>query len=200
MTGVEHGDGPVEGSFGEVRGGLRAAVEALMMVSDGPVTAEAMADALGVDAQVVLTAVAQVQERYRVGEHGVQVQQVAGGWQVVTRPDLHEFVSGLLVEETTTKLSQAALETLAVVAYQQPVTRSRIAAVRGVNVDGVVRTLVARGLIEEVPSADESYAKQYGTTSYFLQRLGLNSLRDLPPLAPHLPDRADIEEIAGDLP
>ena len=121
--------------------------------------------------------------------------EIAGGYQVTTRPEYNDWVRELLDPRTPTRLSIQALETLAVIAYKQPVSRSRIGAVRGVNVDGVVRTLLSRGLIEE-RGEGEGGAILYGTTPYFLQRLGLDSLDDLPPLAPYLPDVDLLDEIA----
>ena len=125
---------------------------------------------------------------------GFALRRVAGGWRLYTRAEYAPYVEKFVLDGQQIRLTQAALETLAVVAYKQPVTRSRISAIRGVNCDGVVRTLVTRGLIEETGSEPESGAFLYRTTSLFLEKLGLDSVDQLPPLAPFLPD--DIDEIA----
>ncbi|MCD4549371.1 SMC-Scp complex subunit ScpB [Schaalia sp. lx-260] len=126
--------------------------------------------------------------------HGFYVKKVAGGWRIYSAPQYSDVVARFVVGSAQTRLSQAALETLAVIAYRQPISRSRISHIRGVNVDAVVRTLVARGLIEEV---DESLtgARLYGTTPAFLERMGFNSLDDLVPLAPYLPAQEELDEL-----
>ena len=130
--------------------------------------------------------------------HGFELREVAGGWRIYSAPAWAEVVGRFVVGTDTSRLSQAALETLAVIAYRQPTTRSRISHVRGVNVDAVVRTLVARGLIEEVGETD-SGARLYGTTGYFLERMGFDSLDDLEPLAPYLPASEELDGLAHDL-
>ena len=121
------------------------------------------------------------------------MRQVGGGWRYYTRSEHAELIATWLLEGQRGTLSQAALETLAVVAYLQPISRGRVSSVRGVNVDGVMRTLTARDLIVEVGRDDETGARLFGTTGYFLERMGLNSLDELPPLAPHLPDAGALE-------
>ncbi|GAB94845.1 segregation and condensation protein B [Kineosphaera limosa] len=174
-----------------VPGGLRAAVEAVLMVVEEPVTSAALAAALErpePEVEQALVAIAADDEETR---RGFALLSIGGGWRYYSRHDLAPVVEKFLLDGQRARLSQAALETLAVVAYRQPVSRARISGVRGVNVDGVVRTLLTRGLITEIGVDDEHGAVLYGTTPYFLQRLGLRSLDDLPPLAPYLPE-ADI--------
>lgn len=171
-----------------IPGGLRAALEAVLMVVEEPVGSAALAAALDrPQAQVeeALTAIAADDEESR---RGFALLSIGGGWRYYSRHDLAPAVEKFLLDGQRARLSQAALETLAVVAYRQPVSRARISGVRGVNVDGVVRTLLTRGLITEIGVDDEHGAVLYGTTAYFLQRLGLRSLDELPPLAPYLPE------------
>ena len=130
---------------------------------------------------------------YASDGRGFELREVGGGWRYYTAAAAGEYVERFVLAGQTARLSQAALETLAVIAYQQPVSRGRIAAVRGVNVDGVVRTLLTRRLIEEAGVDLEGGAMTYRTTSYFLERLGLRDLSELPPLAPFLPEADEIE-------
>jgi segregation and condensation protein B len=123
------------------------------------------------------------------------LRQVAGGWRLYTRADCAPYVERFVLDGQQARLTQAALETLAVIAYRQPVTRQRVSAVRGVNVDGVVRTLVARGLVVEAGPDEETGATRYRTTNYLLERLGLQSLDELPSLAPLLPE---LDELTSD--
>jgi segregation and condensation protein B len=125
---------------------------------------------------------------------GFELRRIAGGWRFYTRERYAAYVERFVLDGQQVRLTQAALETLAVVAYKQPVTRSRISAIRGVNCDGVVRTLISRGLIEECGSEPDSNAHLYRTTTLFLEKLGLDSVDQLPPLAPFLPD--DVEALA----
>lgn len=171
-----------------VPGGLRAALEAVLMVIEEPVTSAALAAALErpeEEVEATLTAISADEEQAR---RGFALRCLGGGWRYYSRHDLAPAVEKFLLDGQRARLSQAALETLAVVAYRQPVSRARISGVRGVNVDGVVRTLLTRGLITEIGVDEEHGAVLYGTTAQFLQRLGLRSLDDLPPLAPYLPD------------
>ena len=119
---------------------------------------------------------------------------MGGGWRYYTRVEAAPYVERFVLDGQQARLTQAALETLAVVAYKQPVSRARVSAIRGVNVDGVMRTLISRGLVEEAGADTESQATLYRTTSYFLERMGMQSLDDLPELAPYLPDMDDIED------
>ena len=177
-------------------GGARAAIEAVLMVVDEPVTEMALASALGLPVEDVLEHLHGLATEYDQSNRGFAIKGIAGGWRVYSRSEYAPVVEKFLLDGAQAKLSQAALETLAVIAYRQPVSRSRVSSVRGVNVDGVVRTLLTRGLIEEMREEGESGATLYGTTSYFLQRLGLGSLDELPALAPYLPEVDVLDELA----
>jgi len=178
-------------------GGARAAIEAVLMVVDEPVGELSLASALELPVEDVLDHLRALATDYDQNNRGFAIRGIAGGWRVYSRPEYAPVVEKFLLDGAQAKLSQAALETLAVIAYRQPVSRSRVSSVRGVNVDGVVRTLLTRGLIEEMKEEGESGAILYGTTSYFLQRLGLGSLGELPALAPYLPEVDVLDEIAA---
>ena len=174
---------------------LDAALEALLLVIDSPASEDVLASALDQPAERVLAALHRLRDGYTASGRGIDLRQAGEGWRLYTR-DVHApFVERLLLDGQRAKLTRAALETLAVVAYRQPVTRSRVAAVRGVNVDGVMRTLLARGLVEEAGADPETQGVLYGTTELFLERLGLSSLEDLPPIAPLLPDVDAIDDV-----
>jgi segregation and condensation protein B len=179
-------------------GGARAAVEAVLMVIDEPVAETTLASALELPVEDVTAILEELAEEYTAQDRGFMLRRLAGGWRVYTRPEYAPVVERFLIGGQQARLTQASLETLAVIAYRQPISRARISAVRGVNVDGVVRTLLARGLIQEVGQDGEGGAVLYGTTDYFLQRMGLDSLDDLPPLAPYLPPPEVIEELAAE--
>lgn len=176
-------------------GGIRSALEAVLMVVDEPVTEIALATALEVPVEDVRAALTGLEADYEQSKRGFTLRAIGGGWRMYSRADYAPVVERFLMEGQHARLTQASLETLAVIAYKQPVSRSRVGAVRGVNVDGVVRTLLSRGLIQE-QGEGEGGAILYGTTDYFLQRLGINSLDELPPLAPYLPDVDLLDEIA----
>ncbi|GLU45874.1 SMC-Scp complex subunit ScpB [Nocardiopsis ansamitocini] len=170
---------------------LRRDLEAVLMVVDQPVAEYELARAFGVEVEEIAAALHDMAREYTEQGRGFDLREVAEGWRFYTRPECAEAVEHFLRDGHEVRLTQAALETMAVVAYRQPVSRGRVSAVRGVNCDGVMRTLVLRGLIEEAGHDTESGALLYRTTSYFLERLGLRSLDELPDLAPFLPD--DIE-------
>jgi len=176
-------------------GGARSALEAVLMVVDEPVTEVALASALELPVEDVRAHLVALEAEYAEASRGFTLRNVAGGWRVYSRADYAPVVEKFILDGQQAKLTQASLETLAVIAYRQPVSRARISAVRGVNVDGVVRTLMSRGLIEELDDTGESGAVLYRTTPYFLQRMGLSSLEELPALAPYLPDADVIEEL-----
>jgi segregation and condensation protein B len=178
-------------------GGARAAIEAVLMVIDEPVTELALASALELPVEDVLGHLHVLAAEYDEGNRGFEIKAIAGGWRVYSRSEYAPVVEKFLLDGAQAKLTQAALETLAVIAYRQPVSRSRVSSVRGVNVDGVVRTLLTRGLIREMGEEGEFGATLYGTTSYFLQRLGLGSLDELPALAPYLPEVDVLDELAA---
>ena len=174
---------------------LDAALEALLLVIDSPVGEDVLASALGQPVTRVVEALQRLRDGYDDRGRGIDLRQVAQGWRLHTRDVYAPFVERLLLDGQRARLTRAALETLAVVAYRQPVTRSRVAAVRGVNVDGVMRTLLARGLIEETGADPETHGVLYCTTELFLERLGLSALDELPPIAPLLPDIDSIDDV-----
>jgi segregation and condensation protein B len=175
---------------------VSGALEALLLLAAEPVTEFELAQAVGVPESVVAETLAELVAFYEETGRGFELRQVGGGWRYYTRKEYADLITRYVMEGQQSKLSQAALETLAVVAYSQPISRARVSAVRGVNVDGVMRTLLARGLIEEVGHDHESGAVLFATTSYFLERMGLTTLEDLPPLAPQLPE---VEELEAEL-
>jgi segregation and condensation protein B len=172
---------------------LAAALEAILLVVDEPVGEMQLAEILEQPTERVAASLDDISARYTAAGHGFDLRKVAGGWRLYTRPEYAAYVERFVLDGQSVRLTQAALETLAVVAYKQPVTRSRISAIRGVNCDGVMRTLATRGLIEECGTEGETGAYLYRTTPLFLEKLGLNSIDQLPPLAPFLPD--DVEEV-----
>lgn len=172
---------------------LRPALEAVLMIADEPLDHLVLAQAVGHPPADVEQALRGLAAEYAEQGRGFELRELAGGWRFYSREEFADVVSAFVLEGQQAKLSQAALETLAVVAYRQPISRSRISAIRGVNVDGVVRTLVTRGLIVELGNDAESGAILYGTTNYFLERMGLSGLDELPELAPMLPDLEDLD-------
>ncbi|HEU4946578.1 MAG TPA: SMC-Scp complex subunit ScpB [Kribbella sp.] len=173
---------------------MRRALEAILMVTDEPLPVLTLARAVGRPTADVSAALRTLAEEYTDQGRGFDLREVAGGWRYYTRDGAAQYVERFVLDGQQARLTQAALETLAVVAYKQPVSRARVSAVRGVNVDGVMRTLVSRGLVEEAGADTESQATLYRTTSYFLERMGMQSLEDLPELAPYLPEVDDMEE------
>ncbi len=172
---------------------LGGAIEALLLMATEPVPSVELAQALHVPVVRVEAVLAVLVRFYIDSARGFELRHAGGGWRYATRPEFAPMVSAYVLEGQHGRLSQAALETLAVIAYLQPASRSRISAVRGVNVDGVVRTLLARDLIAESGRDPVSGAVLFTTTGYFLERMGLTSVDDLPPLAPHLPDASTLE-------
>ena len=149
-------------------GSVAGALEALLLLTAEPVTEFELAQAVGVPESVIAETLAELEAFYTETGRGFELRQVGGGWRYYTREEYADLITRYVMEGQTSKLSQAALETLAVVAYTQPISRARVSAVRGVNVDGVIRTLLSRGLIEEVGHDQESGAVLFATTSYFL--------------------------------
>ena len=178
---------------------VAGALEALLLLAAEPVTEFELAQAVGVPESEVAETLTELVAFYTETGRGFELRQVGGGWRYYTREEYADLITRSVVEGQQSRLSQAALETLAVVAYTQPISRARVSAVRGVNVDGVMRTLFARGLIEEAGHDPESGAVLFTTTSYFLERMGLNTLEDLPPLAPQLPEVEELEAELGQL-
>jgi segregation and condensation protein B len=174
---------------------LAAAIEALLLLADEPMTVLDLAAATRSPSADVEAVVRLLSAEYTEQGRGFDLREVAGGWRYYTRADCAPLVERFVLDGQQARLTQASLETLAVIAYRQPITRGRVSAVRGVNVDGVIRTLLSRGLIEEAGHDGESGAHLYTTTSYFLERMGIASLEDLPPLAEHLPDLSDLDDV-----
>ena len=172
---------------------LRMNLEAVLLVADEPVAEDVLAEVLQAPAAVVAAELQELARAYMAERRGFDLREVAGGWRLYTRAECAAAVERFVSDGQEIRLTQAALETLAVVAYRQPVSRARVSAVRGVNCDGVMRTLVLRGLVEESGSDPETGAILFQTTGYFLERLGLASIADLPELAPFLPDHLDDE-------
>lgn len=173
---------------------LRAAVEGVLLVVDTPVPVADLARALDVEASAIRVVLAQMRDEFDARGSGFDLREVDGGWRLYTRAAHSDAVEAFLLDGTQTKLSRAAMETLAVVAYRQPATRAQVSAVRGVNVDGVMRTLLARGLVAEAGEDPSTGAHLYVTTNLFLEQLGIASLDELPDLAPLLPDVDLIDE------
>jgi len=174
---------------------LRAAVEALLLLADEPMSMMTLAEATRTPMNDVEVIVHKLAAEYTEQGRGFDLREVAGGWRFYTRAECSPLIERWVLDGQQARLTQASLETLAVIAYQQPVSRGKVSAVRGVNVDGVIKTLLTRGLIEEAGHDGESGSILYRTTSYFLERLGISSLDELPPLAEHLPDLGDLEEV-----
>ncbi len=178
---------------------LRSVLESLLLVVDTPVTVEALASASDSSAERVAATLTELAAELTGRGSGFDLREAGGGWRLYTRARNAPYVERLLLDGARSKLTRAALETLAVVAYRQPVTRARVSAVRGVNVDAVMRTLLARGLITEAGNDSDSGAVTFATTELFLERLGLSSLADLPDIAPLLPDVDVIDDLSENL-
>ncbi|MGH3876785.1 MAG: SMC-Scp complex subunit ScpB [Actinophytocola sp.] len=174
---------------------LEKALEALLLVVDSPVEEDVLAGAVGAGLDRVVATLGRMAAHLGEHERGLDLRRVGGGWRFYTRDKYAPYVEKMLLDGQRAKLTRAALETLAVIAYRQPVTRARVAAVRGVNCDGVIRTLLARGLVEEIGTDVETGGFLYRTTELFLERLGLSSLEDLPPIAPLLPEVDSIDDV-----
>ena len=167
----------------------KAALEALLLVSSDPVSASALGQAVGISPGEAASLLAELQVEYAEANRGFQLREVAGGWRLFTHPAYHDLVEAYVLSWDTQKLSQAALETLAVIAYHQPATREVVRGIRGVNSDGVISSLVDKGLVREVGRDPErGQAILYGTTNAFLEKFGLRSIRDLPDLEQFAPD------------
>lgn len=177
---------------------LRSAVEAVLLVVDQPVDVTTLAQTLAVPKPDVERALAALREDYDAGGRGMDLREIGGGWRLYSREEFAPYVERFVLDGQQARLTQAALETLAVIAYRQPVTRGQVSAIRGVGVDAVIRTLVGRGLIEECGTDAETGGGLYRTTALFLEKLGLNSLDELPPLAPLLPDHTDLDAAISD--
>ncbi len=178
---------------------LRSAIEAILMITDTPVSLVALATALERPVNEVRDAVVQLRDDYAgangQGVRGFELREVGGGWRIYVRSEYDWAVKMFVANENPTKLSQAALETLAVIAYKQPISRGQVASIRAVNVDSVVRTLLSRGLITELYTDSETGAVNFGTSDLFLETLGINSLDELPPISPYLPGAEEVFDV-----
>lgn len=175
---------------------LGAVLEAILMIAEEPLAEEFLASVLERPLSQVRETLGRLSAEYTGDGRGFDLRRQAGGWRFYTRTDYARYVERFVTDGASARLTKAALETLAVVAYRQPVTRGRISAIRGVNCDGVIRTLLARGLVEECGSDPDSTATLYRTTTLFLEQLGLDAVDQLPDLAPFLPD--DVTDIEDD--
>ena len=174
---------------------LGAVLEAILIIAEEPLTEEFLSSVLDRPRSQVREQLGRLSAEYTGDGRGFDLRRQAGGWRFYTRADYARYVERFVTDGASARLTKAALETLAVVAYRQPVTRGRISAIRGVNCDGVIRTLLARGLVEECGTDPDSTATLYRTTTLFLEKIGLDSVDQLPELAPFLPDDVtDIEE------
>ena len=176
---------------------LARSIEAILMVVDEPVTELTLAQVLETPVDQIVETLTFLTTTY--GDRGFTLKAVAGGWRFYSAPEYASAVEKFVLDGQQNRLTQAALETLAVIAYRQPVSRARVSAIRGVNVEAVMKTLITRGLVEEAGVEHETGAILYRTTTYFLERLGIKSLDDLSPLAPHLPDLDGLDEILDSL-
>lgn len=176
---------------------LERSIEAILMVVDEPVTEITLAHVTGSPVEQISSAIENLLSSY--DDRGFELRQINGGWRFYSKAEYSSVVEKFVLDGQQSRLTQAALETLAVIAYRQPVSRARVSAIRGVNVEAVMKTLVTRGLVEESGIEPETGAILYITTTYFLERLGLNSLSDLPALAPYLPDLDRLDEVLGSL-
>lgn len=178
---------------------LERSLEAILMVVEEPVSEVVLAQIIERPTEEIAAALTRLQDEYSAQNRGFALKQVSGGWRFYSHPDLAPVVERFVLDGQQAKLTQAALETLAVIAYRQPVSRARVSAIRGVNVEAVMKTLVNRGLVEECGMEHETGAILYRTTNYFLERIGLNSVGDLPALAPFLPDVDGLDEVIASL-
>ncbi len=192
--------GPGRQGPGQQGPGLRSSLEAIMLVADEPVPEVLIAQVLERPREEIAAELSQLAASYTAEGRGFDLREVAGGWRYYTREECAPVVERFVSDGQEIRLTQAALETLSVVAYRQPVSRARVSAVRGVNCDGVMRTLMLRGLVEEAGADPDTGAILFQTTGYFLERLGLPSLAELPELAPFLPDDLDDSEDSGHAP
>lgn len=178
---------------------LMKALEAILMVVDEPVNELILAQITEVPTVTVATALKALAASYEEQGRGFQLREIGGGWRFYSHPDQSPVVEKFVLDGQQTRLTQAALETLAVIAYRQPVSRARVSAIRGVNVEAVMKTLLTRGLVEERGVENETGAILYGSTSYFLEKIGIRGIEDLPALAPFLPDLDRLDEVLATL-
>lgn len=178
---------------------LEQSIEAILMVVEEPLSEVVLAQIIERPTEEIVEALTKLQHEYEEEKRGFVLKQISGGWRFYSHPDLAPLVEKFVLDGQQAKLTQAALETLAVIAYRQPISRARVSAIRGVNVEAVMKTLVNRGLVEECGVEHETGAILYRTTNYFLERIGLNRVEDLPALAPFLPDVDGLDEVIASL-
>ena len=178
---------------------LERSIEAILMVVEEPVSEVVLAQIIEAPTEQILESLNALAVSYEEQARGFTLKQISGGWRFYSHPDLAPLVEKFVLDGQQAKLTQAALETLAVIAYRQPVSRARVSAIRGVNVEAVMKTLVTRGLVEECGIEHETGAILYRTTHYFLERIGLNRVEDLPALAPFLPNIDGLDEVIASL-
>lgn len=176
---------------------LEAGIEAVLLVANEPLSTRDIAASFGVPEPEILVILQRLSAQYRERGSGIDIREVAGGWRLYTAAECSGAVERFVRDGQHARLTQASLETLAIIAYKQPISRGRIAAIRGVNVDGVVKTLLQRGLIEE--AGDEGQSTLFRTTEYFLERMGMTSLSELPEIADHLPGLETLSDIDASL-
>jgi segregation and condensation protein B len=178
---------------------LNRSLEAILMVVDEPINELILAQITEVPTEIVTAALHALAQSYEEQGRGFQLREIAGGWRFYSHPDQAQLVEKFVLDGQQSRLTQAALETLAVIAYRQPVSRARVSAIRGVNVEAVMKTLLTRGLVEERGVEPETGAILYGTTSFFLEKIGVRGIEDLPALAPFLPDVDGLDEVLATL-
>ncbi|HVF12441.1 MAG TPA: SMC-Scp complex subunit ScpB [Actinomycetota bacterium] len=179
---------------------IKRGIEAVLFVADEPIATADLAVLFEVSAVIIEQTLQGLQLDFDNQNRGVVIRQVAGGWRMATHPSVSEYLERFVTEHRNPRLSQASLETLAIIAYRQPVSRAQIAEIRGVSSEGVLKTLVSRGIVEEIGRDDgPGLAILYGTTPQLLERLGINSLSDLPPLAALMPDQGSLEKMESGL-
>ncbi|KFI49323.1 SMC-Scp complex subunit ScpB [Bifidobacterium biavatii] len=181
----------------DYEGGLRACLEAVLMAADEPQQEADLARVLGRSAAVIGETLELMRADYDAEQRGFELRRTARGWQYASRAEFEPVVAAFVTDGQTARLSQAAMEALAIIAYQQPVTRAQVAAIRGVNSDGVIRSLTVRGLVHEDGADPESRAARLVTTELFLDKMGLDSLAQLPELAPFLPAADAVADAAA---
>lgn len=178
---------------------LKSAIEAILMITDAPISLVALATALERPMNEIRIAIDDLRDEYNAVKSGTprgfELREIGGGWRIYVRQEYDWAVKMFVANENPTRLSQAALETLSVIAYKQPISRGQVASIRAVNVDSVVRTLLSRGLITELYTDSETGAVNFGTTELFLQTLGINSLDELPPISPYLPGTDEVNDV-----
>ncbi len=174
---------------------LRAALEALLVIAEDPVSVADLEEVTAATSDEIEATLHDLAAGYREEGRGFELREVDGGWRFYSAQSCAELVGRYVTDGRQSRLSQAALETLTIIAYRQPVSRAHIGSVRGVNSDGVIRTLVARGLIQDTAEDASTGAVLYGTTQYFLDRMGIDSITDLPPVAEHIPDPSTVDDL-----